>query len=223
MNNSCDIPRGKEVSSSQVNDDLPTAEALKIADAIEVLDGKGKKHTFKSIYSGPGKPRRVLVVFVRHFFCCSCVSYTSFLAKNATPEKLQEINTEIVIMGHGDPRTVDMYRIDTGCEFPIYTDPSEELYKALGMIRTWEEGPPNKYIPVSPFWNAWMSMKNAFWKILEGYPVWNWGTTNQQGGEFLFVGEGDDKRVAWCHRMRNSRDHTDTDEILEVLGLNRGG
>ncbi|KAF5545680.1 hypothetical protein FPHYL_10666 [Fusarium phyllophilum] len=214
MDNSCAIPHGKEVSSGQVNDDLPTAEALKIADGIEVLDGKGEKHTFKSIYSGAGLPRRVLVVF-------SCVSYTSFLAKNATPEKLQQINTEVVIIGHGDPRTVDMYRIDTGCEFPIYTDPSEELYKTLGMIRTWEEGPPNKYIPVSPFWNAWLSMKNAFWKLLEGYPVWNWGTTNQQGGEFLFVGEGDDKKVRWCHRMKNSRDHTDTDEILEVLGLNK--
>ncbi|KAF5586480.1 6-hydroxy-d-nicotine oxidase [Fusarium pseudocircinatum] len=216
MDNSCEIPQGKEVSSSQVNDDLPNAEALKIADGSEVLDGKGEKHTFKSIYSGPEKPRRVLVVFVRHFFCCSCVSYTSFLAKSATPEKLQEINTEIVIIGHGDPRTVDMYRIDTGCEFPIYTDPSEELYKTLGMIRTWEEGPPNKYIPISPLLNAWMSMKNAFWKLLEGYPVWNWGTTNQQGGEFLFVGERDDKKVTWCHRMRNSRDHTDTDEILEA-------
>lgn len=70
MDNSCEIPQGKEVSSSQVNDDLPTAEVLKIADGIEVLDGKGEKHTFKSIYSGPEVPRRVLVVFVRHFFCC---------------------------------------------------------------------------------------------------------------------------------------------------------
>ncbi|KAJ9414557.1 hypothetical protein FOXG_16858 [Fusarium oxysporum f. sp. lycopersici 4287] len=221
MDNSCEIPQGKEISSGQVNDDLPTVEALKVADGIEVLDGKGEKHTFKSIYSGPELSRRVLVVFVRHFFCCSCVSYTSFLAKNATPEKLKEINTEIVIIGHGDPRTVDMYRIDTGCEFPIYTDPSEELYKTLGMIQTWKEGPPSKYIPVSSFWNAWLSMKNAFWKLLEGYPVWNWGTTNQQGGEYLFVGEGEDKKVTWCHRMRNSRDHTDTDDILEVLGLNK--
>ncbi|KAI1060343.1 hypothetical protein LB506_011044 [Fusarium annulatum] len=144
MDNSCEIPQGKEVSSSQLNDDLLTADVLKIADGIEVLDGKGEKHTFKSIYSGPEVPRRVLVVFVRHFFCCSCVSYTSFLAQNATPEKLHEINTEIVIIGHGDYRTVDMYRIDTGCEFPIYTDPSEELYKTLGMIRTWEEGPPSR-------------------------------------------------------------------------------
>lgn len=149
------------------------------------------------------------------------MSYTSFLAQNATPEKLHEINTEIVIIGHGDYRTVDMYRIDTGCEFPIYTDPSEELYKTLGMIRTWEEGPPSRYVPISSFQNAWLSMKNAFWKLLEGYPVWNWGTTNQQGGEFLFVGAGDDKQVTWCHRMRNSRDHTDTDEILEALGLNK--
>ncbi|KAF4495049.1 hypothetical protein FAGAP_8875 [Fusarium agapanthi] len=61
---------GKEISSSQVNDVLPIAEALKIADGTEILVGKGEKHTFKSIYNGAGLPRRVLVVFVRHFFCC---------------------------------------------------------------------------------------------------------------------------------------------------------
>ncbi|KAF4457203.1 hypothetical protein F53441_767 [Fusarium austroafricanum] len=193
MATSCEIPQGREVSNDRVNDELPTAGSLKIADEIEVFDGKGEKHTFKSIYSGPGRSRRVLVVFVRHFFCCSCVSYTSFLAQNATPEKLKEIDTEIVIIGHGVIGQVEMYRIDTGCEYPIYTDPSEKLYKTLGMIETSEEGPPNKYIPYSSLWVIWLSMKGAFWKWMAGYPLWNWGTTHQQGGEFMFVGEGEDK------------------------------
>ncbi|UZP39191.1 hypothetical protein NXS19_007007 [Fusarium pseudograminearum] len=120
MSNSCDISPGREFSSKNVNDNPPTAEALKAADAIELYDGEGKKHTFKSIYNRPDLPRRVLVVFVRHFFCCSCVNYTSFLAKNATPEKLKELDTAIVIVGHGDVKQVDMYRLDTGWQ-PLST------------------------------------------------------------------------------------------------------
>lgn len=49
--------------------DLPSREVLdKIKDYI-VLDRDGKTHTFKSLYSGPNVARRVLVIFVRHFFC----------------------------------------------------------------------------------------------------------------------------------------------------------
>jgi hypothetical protein len=61
----------------------------------------------------------------------------------------------------------------------------------------------------------------------------------QVGGEFLFepvedvespgplnsekqLGSGYtevEKRVTWCHRMRNTRDHAEVPEIREVLGL----
>lgn len=90
MDNSCEIPQGKEISSGQVNDDLPTVEALKVADGIEVLDGKGEKHTFKSIYSGPELSRRVLVVFVRHFFCC--VSSLRMEETQLTPSVMCELH-----------------------------------------------------------------------------------------------------------------------------------
>lgn len=69
MNTTCEIPQGKEVPNDQVNDDLPTAEAITIADAVEILDEKGEKHTFKSVYGGAESPHRAVVFFVRHFFC----------------------------------------------------------------------------------------------------------------------------------------------------------
>lgn len=51
------------------NDELPSAETLaKIQDYV-LLDRDGKTHTFKSLYNGPNVARRVLVLFVRHFFC----------------------------------------------------------------------------------------------------------------------------------------------------------
>ena len=54
------------------NNEIPLAETLdKIKDYI-VLDRDGKTHTFQSLYSGPNVSRRVLVIFVRHFFCGVC-------------------------------------------------------------------------------------------------------------------------------------------------------
>lgn len=53
----------------QTTNELPSAELLKKTENYIVLDKNGKTHTFKSLYTGPNVPRRVLVVFVRHFFC----------------------------------------------------------------------------------------------------------------------------------------------------------
>jgi hypothetical protein len=35
--------------------------------------------------------------------------------------------------------------------------------------------------------------------------------------------EGEDKIVTWCHRMKNTRDHAEIPEIMEVLGLDGHG
>ena len=38
-------------------------------------------------------------------------------------------------------------------------------------------------------------------------------------GKFEPDGDGEDKVVTWCHRMRNTRDHAEIPELMEVLGL----
>lgn len=48
---------------------IPSAETLRKVEGYTVLDRHGKTHTFKSLYSGPNSARRVLVIFIRHFFC----------------------------------------------------------------------------------------------------------------------------------------------------------
>lgn len=52
-----------------VNDNPPSASDLHKVENHTVLDNKGEAHTFKSIYGGPDSAKRVLVVFIRHFFC----------------------------------------------------------------------------------------------------------------------------------------------------------
>jgi hypothetical protein len=51
------------------NDDLPPPEALRKVENYIVLDRHGKTLTFKSLYKGKNVARRVLIIFVRHFFC----------------------------------------------------------------------------------------------------------------------------------------------------------
>lgn len=52
-----------------VNDHPPSASDLHKVEDYKILDRKGEAHTFRSIYNGPDSTKRVLVVFIRHFFC----------------------------------------------------------------------------------------------------------------------------------------------------------
>jgi hypothetical protein len=51
------------------NHNLPSAELIRKIDNYMVLDRDGKSHTFRSLYTGRHTARRVLIVFVRHFYC----------------------------------------------------------------------------------------------------------------------------------------------------------
>lgn len=51
------------------NNKIPTQKTLKLCDEISVLNKDGKAVPFRSLYTGPNVARRVLVIFIRHFFC----------------------------------------------------------------------------------------------------------------------------------------------------------
>jgi hypothetical protein len=51
------------------NNILPTQSTLSKIEDYPVLDRDGKSIPFKSLYTGPNVPRRVLLIFVRHFYC----------------------------------------------------------------------------------------------------------------------------------------------------------
>lgn len=53
----------------QTTDDIPSNETLKSIENYIVLDRHGRTHPFRSLYTGPNVARRVLVIFIRHFFC----------------------------------------------------------------------------------------------------------------------------------------------------------
>jgi hypothetical protein len=57
------------VGDVKTDDKLPTLETLKKIENLSVLDQDGKAIPFKNLYTGPNVAKRVLIIFIRHFFC----------------------------------------------------------------------------------------------------------------------------------------------------------
>ena len=213
-----DTPPADFTDDIDVNNDLPTeADLAAVADLL-VLGPDGSSHPFRSLYSGEGIPSRVLVIFVRHFFCGNCQEYLRNLAPVLPPADLLSLPTPtfITIVGCGRPDLIPMYTEATACPFPIYADPSRKLYDMLGMSRTLNLGQKPDYIKQSML--AGMG-KSILQGLKMGRKAAGGGDVRQVGGEMLF----ENGRVVWCHRMKNTRDHAEVDELKKVLGTDRLG
>ncbi|KAL8817719.1 MAG: hypothetical protein Q9191_008091 [Dirinaria sp. TL-2023a] len=208
--------------STKISSTPPSrAELERVAD-LPVLDASRKSHKFRTLYSD--KPK-VLIVFIRHFFCGNCQEYLRTLASVLTPSSLLQLPTptSIIVIGCGQPDLIPMYIKETSCPFPIYCDPTKSLYKSLGMTRTLDLGPRNPaYMQMSvpsAIVRSFLQALRAGNKMLSG------GDFSQVGGEFLFEkvedeGEEDRRAVTWCHRMRNTRDHAEFSVLKTELGYN---
>ncbi|KAL9121940.1 MAG: hypothetical protein Q9187_001504 [Circinaria calcarea] len=199
----------------KVSKNLPTKTDLEKCAELPVLDVHSKKHTFESLYSGERAARHVLVLFIRHFFCGNCQEYLRELCSSITPESLLSlpIPTEIVIVGCGKPDLISFYAAETKCPFPIYADPTKELFSRLGMARTLELGPRRPDYMQSSLLT--LILKSGLQIFRSGRNAFSGGDYWQVGGEFLF----EDGQVRWCHRMKNTRDHVEVIELRKQLGL----
>ncbi|KAG6053017.1 hypothetical protein E4U17_005130 [Claviceps sp. LM77 group G4] len=218
------------------DDEIPSKETIAKVDDYRVLDKHGKSTPFKDLYRGSGQKKRVLVIFIRHFYCGNCQEYLRSLAASITPESLSSlpVSTSIVAIGCGDPALIDMYVETTKWPFDIYTDPTASLFRELGMTKTLALGKKPGYIKKGFFVNVLHSVGQALRSIPEGLALKS-GDQRQVGGEFLFEPldkaataataaevEGEEKKLTWCHRMRTTRDHAEISELMEVLGLEGG-
>lgn len=125
----------------------------------------------------------------------------------------------MVVVGCGDPGLIDIYAKETGCQFPIYADPSRKLYKQLGLVSSLALGEKPEYIQKS----MKQIVAESFWKTLKQLPsglALKGGDSRQNGGEFLYEASpegGEERRVVWCHRMQNTRDHTEVAALAKIL------
>ncbi|KAM0347769.1 hypothetical protein ACHAPU_004785 [Fusarium lateritium] len=169
------------------NNDIPSAATLKKIEKYIVLDRHGKSHRFKTLYTGSNVARRVLIIFVRHFFCGNCQEFLRSLSEAVTPEALLRlpVSTFIAVIGCGDPSLIDMYVNETGCRFPVYTDPTRSIFDALGMSKTLQMGSKPAYMRRSMMHSIVGSIVQGVKQIPSGN-VLKMGDQRQVGGEFLF-------------------------------------
>lgn len=171
----------------QTNNDLPSLETLRKIESYTVLDADGRSLPFKSLYAGRNVARRVLIIFVRHFFCGNCQEYLRTLSASITPEALLQlpVSTFIAVIGCGSPKLIDSYHKETGCPFPVYADPTRRLYNKLGMVRTLSLGSKPAYMNKSMASSVVSSVVQGLKHVKSGL-VTKMGDQRQVGGEFLF-------------------------------------
>lgn len=86
------------------------------------------------------------------------------------------------------------------------------------MTTTWDLGPKPEYIRRSMARVVAGSIMQGLKHLGSGLAT-KGGDTKRVGGEFLFEPSGEDggKKITWCHRMTNTRDHAEINELVKVL------
>lgn len=154
------------------------------------------------------------------------------------PAELRALNLQLIIIGCGNWKMIDGYRSKysfiqsyshpvyvalltsssctealNGCEFPIYSDPSRQIYHHFGMhMSTMAAGPKPAYTKHGMTVNTLASLKRN-----TAMPLKNPGDLNGLGGEFV-IGPGKTECV-YAHRMKNTRDHAELVDILKAIGM----
>lgn len=160
----------------------------------------------------------------------SCQEFLRTLSASITPGTLELLakRTSVVIIGCGDPGLIEMYEKETNCQFPIYADPTRQLYQDLDMMCSSALGSQPAYIRKSMARVVGESMFQAMKYVPSGL-AHKGGWYKQNGGEFLFesldgnvemTGE-EEEQVTWCHRMQTTRDHTEIPDLMRVLGIDQ--
>ncbi|KAK4051180.1 hypothetical protein OIV83_003002 [Microbotryomycetes sp. JL201] len=189
----------------------PTEQEVATAFALDVIDEAGNPVQLGSLVStNDDKTQRVIVLFIRHFYCGLCMNFLSFLKSRVSPQDLADANVKLIVIGNGDWSMIKGYREMLELPYPVYADAEKKTYNALGMTkRTLDAGKfdkPPEYIVRGMFSNVVGSIKSAF-RI---------GKLKQIGGEFVF---GPRNQVLYAHRMENTRGHAPLAEIMAAAGV----
>jgi hypothetical protein len=149
------------------------------------------------------------------------------------PSALEEADVDLIIIGNGSHKMLNGYKSESRrfqltrlfantpdksfkCPFKMYTDPSLELYRALGLTRqTGNAGPDSEagsYLVQTPLEATMQTIKRATQMPLLHSP----GHFTQIGGEFVFDGS---LNVIYTHRMTTTRDHSPIEDVCAAAGM----
>lgn len=202
-----------------ISDQPPKADSILRAGWVPVYDSAGNSRLFKDLITpGRASGERQLVIFIRHFFCGACRCYVKALVEQIDMQAYftMEVATSIIIVGCGSPQTIKQYKEATGCPFPVFADPTRQLFKHLGMHISLNLLGPRRpeYMKDVPA-PKWIMEQTATQLKSKGMDKFRGGNMLQIGGEFLFQSG----KVVWCHRMPNYRGHAEVDVIKRILGI----
>jgi hypothetical protein len=169
--------------------EAPSSEIVHLAGGYEVFDGNGNVTRFSTFFDN----KQVLVVFIRHFMCGFCLvkstslfrwltvkQYVTGLSTEIPPSELSAKNLDLVIIGCGDPSLIKFYARETETKYPIYGDPSQNLFKIFELEKTMSAGKQPEYDKL-----GWWGALKHFMSVLRiaGVSPKKAGDPMQVGGE----------------------------------------
>ncbi|KAJ7217785.1 AhpC/TSA antioxidant enzyme-domain-containing protein, partial [Mycena pura] len=190
---------------------LPTLTELEEAAKLPVISESGVRVPFGNLW----QDKKTIVCFIRHFWCPLCQDYMFSISQNVSAQVLDSAGVQLVIVSNGSYEMIKAYRRIFRSPFALYTDPTHNVYNALGMtLQTLEKGPKGTYIRHGMIGGIGWVVVNA---VKVGMPVWKeGGEISQLGGEFVM---GPGVTCSWAHRMRYTRDHVSILKVVEAAGV----
>lgn len=193
-------------------DPLPSASDLEALKTLTVTDKDNKSHSINDFIKSS---ERVILVFIRHFFCGNCQQYVTALSSSLPPKYLSSLSapTKLLIIGCGEPKNIPQYYAETGCAFDIYADRDREIYDKLGFVcnLTQQDEKP-QYMQKSFVANFMGSVRQGLAALPRGL-TFSGGKISQNGGEAVF----EDGQMVFFHRMRMTDDHLEIEALKQLL------
>nr|XP_019013418.1 uncharacterized protein I206_01484 [Kwoniella pini CBS 10737]OCF52199.1 hypothetical protein I206_01484 [Kwoniella pini CBS 10737] len=196
-----------------------TSEEINQAYKVELFDQDGKKIILKELI----KDKKVILIFIRHFWCTNCQVYTYQLNKSIPSSSLSN-NIESC----GSFKPILQYIQNTQSNYKILTCPSLEIHKIFNLKKTlkgpsFNDNDDNKknYLDEVGGMGAlghpkvYINLDKPGPKVC-GYCEKIRGPNDQNGGEVIFEQDG---TCSYIHRMQNTVDHTDIEDLAKMIGV----
>jgi peroxiredoxin len=182
----------------------PTSIDLVTASGLTISGENGEQISFGALF----RDRKVVVIFIRHFWCLFCQDYIRSITNSVSPETLKKKGVDLVLIGNGAPGMIRAYKSKLSAPynrrnqshrtpetlkvpFTVYTDSSLQLHDALGLyksstVRTGcsrKQAAGRNYVKRN---GRWTSLRIAV-RAAAAKAVHNGsGDFEQLGGEFVF-------------------------------------
>ncbi|GAA5989955.1 hypothetical protein JCM10908_002395 [Rhodotorula pacifica] len=212
---------------------MPTEEGMAKALECEIANEAGETIKFGDMLKERNHDK-VVVIFLRHAWCGMCQQYVEALNRaslnlvSITGNMFADLGgrttsriapLDVVLINSSNPALIGPYRERHHTPFPLYSDRSRKLYKALGMTRkTWDMGKDaekGSYIVKSQMQNVTSSISAGV--SLRKYP----GSQTQLGGEFVFSHDRDTDsfKCLFVSRMHTTRAHAEIRDVFAAAGV----